>query len=253
MKLSDFKNYKVGGIVCAVHAEYLTEKIVEPPRVYRFDPAVDGYLAWLPPTVGDFLALVGFRVVVKGRRNNDGASTEHYPFINHLKRATGTTSTTLLAKRLGIEPSKLRKYMAPTKFEDPIRWMPTHVLRELIANASIDIRVKHSNTVLPIESRTTSRNFKLLTTLETGVMMRAVDQDELYAKVAYKWKNRFGERRELSSPSAADLPWLLEAGRAVSAEMWSSHTLFQQLCLEECAIQKALPVWSNCGAYMHAA
>lgn len=234
--------------------EYATETIAITPEPYVFDPQVDGYLAWLPPSEADFLALVRWRVSLKGPRNNGGASTEPHPFIEHLMRATGSPSVTSLSNKFGLDPSTLRKYMVPTtKQKKLIRWIPTHRLRAMVANASVDKNTKYSRTKLPKETPEGVSKFGLLTTLETGSMIRVLDQDELYARVGLSWRVRFGERRDLKSPTVADLPWLLDVARTLALSMWNDHTRFQQLCLDEVALQKGLAVWNDCRANMHPA
>ena len=251
--MANFDNYRVGDSVTAVALGHTTETIDVTPSPYIFDPQVDGYLAWLPPSEADFLALVGWRVIVKGRRNNDGASTEPHQFVKHLMRATGSQSVTSLANKFGFDPSTLRKYMARTTTQESIRWVPIHRLRAMVANASVDQNTKHSKIKLPKEDAENVRKFGLLTTVETGSMIRVLDQDELYARVALSWRVRFGERPDLEPPSIDDLPWLLETARKIATSMWNDHTRFQQLCLEESALKNGLAAWNDCRTNMHPA
>lgn len=86
---------------------------------------------------------------------------------------------------------------------------------------------------------------------QTGSMIRVLDQDELYARVGLSWRVRLGERKDVKQPTVSDLPWLLETARDIATRLWNDHTRFQQLCLEEIALQKQLAVWANCEANMH--
>lgn len=251
--MSNFEHYHVGDIMTVASSGYITETIYIKPEPYVFDPQIDGYLAWLPPSEADFLALVGWRVKLKGVRNNNGASTEPHPFIKHLMRATGSPSVTSLALRFNIDPSTLRKYMTPFTTQNPIRWISIHRLRAMVANASVDQNTKHSKNKLPKEIAENVRKFSLLTTAETGSMIRVLDQDELYARVALSWRVRFGERKNLKSPTAIDLPWLLVKAREIATSLWNDHTRFQQLCLEEIATKKGLTGWNDCRVNMHPA
>ena len=287
--MATFEKYSVGDSVVAISARNtrVTEEIKPPP--YIFDPMVDGYLAWLCLSESDFLALIRWRLIVKGRRNDCGASTEPQNFIKHLMTATSSPSVTVLAKRLdanldtlkksitinknselhdflhqlmqttsspsveamadrfGLDPEQLKKEMEPSK----IRWLPTHTLRTLIAKASVDQRTKQGNSLMPPETAENVRKFSLLTTAETGSMIRVLDQDELYAGIGRSWRKRFHERQDLEPPTIADIPWLLKKARNLSTTLWNDHTLFQQLCLEEIALKKGLPDWRGCRAHMH--
>lgn len=88
--MANFEKYRVGDSLTIASVGYLIETVTKTRKPYVFDPKIDGYLAWLPPSEADFLALVGWRVLMKGRRNNDGASTEPHQFVKHLIRVTGS-------------------------------------------------------------------------------------------------------------------------------------------------------------------
>lgn len=199
---------------------------------------VSGYLNWLLPIPEDFVALISWRVTLRGERNKLDASTDPRPFLQHLIRATKTKTVTGLAQK--IQPDALglatvlRQYVRPLSAPGPYKNMSVGRLRLLIGQTSIQKCSKINK----------NRN-SLLRPSETGSMLRVLAQDELYARVGLAWKLRYRKKQDVVSPTFKDLPWLLASGTDIANKIWARYTNFERRCIIKLARHRKMANWGD--------
>lgn len=239
--MSDLKNYRVGDTIFAASVQVKCEAIQFSWPVDYVGYPLTGYASWILPRPKDFAVLVGWRSLVRQRRNNGTASTEPTEFIKHLMRSTGSLSWGALETKLGLRSDQLRQYFISREnhrsrsdrhLKDPVRWMTTSSLKILIVAASLQHRTRRGTSTYPTVYIDRRPNCQPLRPTETGSMLRVLDQDELYARLGLAWRSHVRDRRRLdSSPSYEDMPWLVKKSVSIANELWSRHTGFEKRCI----------------------